>query len=200
MGQSLMHGIYTPGDLQVMRDVFITVSSEPWFSQGAANRTGLAHYIMRMYRHGLVERDKLEDLCRIAARAKFALHTGLEGYRFLLVEDDYYTASEAMERLRTLGAQVLAVPTMSAALEIAEYEFDLDGALLDVNLSREIFYPVAAFLSMRQIPFAFVTGYDEMSRPPFYRDAKVFTKPTDWAAAARHVTGRVPVAAAAYGT
>jgi len=200
MGQSLMHGIYTPGDLQVMRDVFITVSSEPWFSQGAANRTGLAHYIMRMYRHGLVERDKLEDLCRIAARAKFALHTGLEGYRFLLVEDDYYTASEAMERLRTLGAQVLAVPTMSAALEIAEHESDLDGALLDVNLSGEMVYPVAAFLAMRQIPFAFVTGYDEMPCPPFYRNAKVFTKPTDWAAAARHVTGRMPVAAAAYGT
>ena len=200
MGQSLMHGIYTPGDLQVMRDVFITVSSEPWFSQGAANRTGLAHYIMRMYRHGLVERDKLEDLCRIAARAEFALHTSLEGYRFLLVEDDYYTASEAMERLRTLGAQVLAVPTMSAALEIAEHESDLDGALLDVNLSGEMVYPVAAFLAMRQIPFAFVTGYDEMPCPPFYRNAKVFTKPTDWAAAARHVTGRMPVAAAAYGT
>lgn len=49
---------------------------------------------------------------------------------------------------------------------------------------------------MRHIPFAFVTGYDDAVLPLSYRNAKVFTKPTDWAVAACHVAGRAPLLAA----
>ena len=196
MGRALTQGIYCSDDLKVMREVFAKVTSEPWFSPGSANRIELARYVMRMYRRGLVLPDRLESLCRVAAREKFALHTGLEGYRFLLVEDDYFSARDANDRLGSLGAAVLQVSSLAEALELAEHDADIDGALLDVNLSGEMVYPVAAVLKMRHIPFAFVTGYDDRVLPPSYRNAKVFTKPTDWAVAARHVAGRTPLLAA----
>ncbi|MBW9052465.1 hypothetical protein [Rhizobium mesosinicum] len=196
MTHNLTHGIYSPHDLHVMRLVFTRVSSEPWFSPGSANKAGLARYVIRMYRRGLVCPERLEALCRAAAREKFSLRSGLEGYRLLLVEDDYYIAADARQRLNSLGAEVLSVSSVPAALDIAEHEHGLDGALLDVNLSGEMVYPVAAVLKMRQIPFAFVTGYDDRLLPPFYRNDQVFTKPADWAIAAKHVARRSPLLAA----
>ena len=196
MTQDLTHGIYSPDDLHVMRNVFTRVSMEPWFSPGAANKAGLARYIMRMYRRGLVCPERLEALCRTAAHEKFSRHSGLEGFRLLLVEDDYYTAADARQRLDSLGAEVLSVSSVAAALDIAEHEHGLDGALLDVNLSGQMVYPVAAILKMRQIPFAFVTGYDDRLLPPFYRNEKVFMKPADWAIAAQHVARRSRLMAA----
>jgi CheY-like chemotaxis protein len=183
----LSHGIFTPEDLTVVRDVFASICKEPWLSPGTAHRAELARYIIRMYSRGLVVPDRLEALCRIAARKKFTLHSGLEGYRFLVVEDDYFLAMEAQQRLSSLGAEVLSIPSVSLALDVAEHEHGLDGALLDVNLAGEMVYPVAAVLKMRRIPFAFVTGYDDRILPPSYRNAPVFDKPTDWAVAASQV-------------
>jgi hypothetical protein len=181
------HGIFSPQDLQVMKVVFSRISAEPWFSPSAAHRAELGRYIVRMYRRGLVLPDRLDAVCRVAARANFSLRSGLEGYRFLLVEDDYHIATDAKERLNRLGAEVLPVPSLSTALDVAEHEHDLHGALLDVNLGGEMVYPVAAVLKMRRIPFAFVTGYDDRVLPPSYRNTLVFPKPTDWAVAASHV-------------
>ena len=196
MPHDLSHGIYSPHDLQVMRHIFTKISSELWFSPGSANKAALARYIMRMYRRGLVCPERLEALCRTAAHEKFSRHSGLEGFRFLLVEDDYYTMADARQRLNSLGAKVLPVSSVSAALDIAEHEHDLDGALLNLNLSGEMVYAVAAVLKMRQIPFAFITGYDDRLLPPSYRNDKVFMKPADWAIAAKHVARRSRLMAA----
>lgn len=192
----LSHGIYDERDLKVMHDVVATVCLDPGFPPGAGNRAELASYVMAMYRRGLVLPDKLEALCRAAVRKRFASRTGIEGYRFLLVEDDYFVAADAKERLASFGAEVLPVPSVSAALDVAEHAHDLDGALLDVNLAGEMVYPVAALLKMRQIPFVFVTGYEARVLPSSYRNAKVFAKPTDWAVAASHLAQQRPQLAA----
>ena len=57
----------------------------------------------------------------------------------------------------------------------------LDGALLDVNLSKgETSFPVAAILASRGIPFVFVTGYDlDSSFPPEFQSAPRLAKPVD---------------------
>jgi CheY-like chemotaxis protein len=190
MTVALAHGIFSPYDVQVMRQVFTKISLEPWFSPGAGNRASLASCIMRMYRRGLVCPERLEALCRLVAHKKFSRQSALGGYRLLLAEDDYHIAADARQRLNSLGAEVLSVSSVSAALDIAEHEYGLDGALLDVNLSGEMVYSVAAVLKMRHIPFAFVTGYDDRLLPPSYRNDKIFMKPTDWAIAAKHVVGR----------
>ncbi|MBB3595986.1 CheY-like chemotaxis protein [Rhizobium sp. BK529] len=190
MTVALAHGIFSHYDVQVMRQVFTKISSEPWFSPGAGNRAALASCVMKMYRRGLVCPERLEALCRLVAHKKFSLQSALGGYRFLLAEDDYHVAADARQRLNSLGAEVLSVSSVSAALDIAEHEHGLDGALLDVNLSGEMVYSVAAVLKMRHIPFAFVTGSDDRLLPPFYRNDKIFMKPTDWAIAAKHVVRR----------
>jgi hypothetical protein len=48
----------------------------------------------------------------------------------------------------------------------------LDGALLDVKRHEALCFPVAAILKARDIPFIFMTGYDEISSiPPEFRAA-----------------------------
>ena len=58
-----------------------------------------------------------------------------------------------------LGCQrVEWVASVPAALE-AIAAGDFDGALLDVNLSGTMVFPVAEALASRKLPFVFVTGY-----------------------------------------
>jgi DNA-binding NarL/FixJ family response regulator len=54
-----------------------------------------------------------------------------------------------------------------------------DAALLDVNLSGQPVTELAAALTKRNIPFAFVTGYGRDALPQGFRDAVVLAKPFD---------------------
>jgi DNA-binding response OmpR family regulator len=65
---------------------------------------------------------------------------------YLVVEDEYLTASNLMITLEDAGAEVAGpVSSVPAALEvIAEHQSKLDGAILDINLRGEMAYPVAA--------------------------------------------------------
>jgi CheY-like chemotaxis protein len=112
----------------------------------------------------------LEALCRVAAREKFsARRSCIEGFRYLVVEDDYALASDATERLNDLGAEVLGpVPSVIQALDLVERGSGFDGALLDINLDGDTVYPVAGVLRMKQIPFVFLTGYEQRVLPPAY--------------------------------
>jgi hypothetical protein len=129
-----------------------------------------------------------KERSRMAAKKRSeTIEHGIRGYRFLIAEDEYLVASDAAGRLSSLGAMVLGpVSTLSDALDIVE-EVELDGALLDIKLRGEMVYPLAALLTMKGIPFAFVTGYDDRIVPPFYRSVALYSKPTDWAAVACQV-------------
>jgi CheY-like chemotaxis protein len=50
------------------------------------------------------------------------------------------------------------VATVAAAHEVIA-STDLDGAILDINLSGKMVFPVADALADRHIPFVFATGY-----------------------------------------
>ncbi|KRB49267.1 hypothetical protein ASE04_19050 [Rhizobium sp. Root708] len=105
----------------------------------------------------------------------------IEGYRFLVVEDDLLIAMEAVERLSLLGMEVLGpATTVADAVQMIEHGPAIDCALLDFNLNGEMSYPAAGLLRMKQIPFAFVSGYDDCVLPGFFRDALVCSKPADW--------------------
>lgn len=67
---------------------------------------------------------------------------------------------------------------------------ELDGALLDVDLNGEMVFPVAGFLKMHGVPFAFVTDYDERAFPAPFRSSRVASKPTDWAVIASQIICR----------
>ncbi|MBB5222839.1 DNA-binding LytR/AlgR family response regulator [Amaricoccus macauensis] len=91
-------------------------------------------------------------------------------------------ADELDEFLRELGCEVVGPAAQATeAGELAGRDTDLDGALLDVNLSRgETSFGLAADLAHRKVPFVFITGYDlESSFPPEFRNAPRISKPLD---------------------
>ena len=62
-----------------------------------------------------------------------------------------------------------------AKVLIGEAEFD--AALLDVNLGGQRVDELAAALTQKNIPFAFVTGYGREGLPPSFRHAPLIGKP-----------------------
>lgn len=88
-------------------------------------------------------------------------------------------ATSAADSLRALGAEVIGpVGHVAEALDVIEtFHTELDAALLDINLHGQISNAVVDLLTMPNIPFAFVTGYEDRVLPPFYRGALTFTKP-----------------------
>jgi CheY-like chemotaxis protein len=64
------------------------------------------------------------------------------------------------------GATVLGpAGNLEDALNIIRSERQIDGAVLDVNLSGEMVFPAADKLVERSVPFVFTTGYDESVKP-----------------------------------
>lgn len=87
-----------------------------------------------------------------------AILTGLD---VLLVEDDFMVSMLAEDILLEAGARVLLAMQPGPAMEIAAHA-TLDAAVLDVNLGEgRTSYPIAQVLRDREIPFLFLTGYDE---------------------------------------
>jgi CheY-like chemotaxis protein len=105
----------------------------------------------------------------------------LRGLRILVVEDTFLLAEELNDLLLELGCETIG-PAASArdALAFAAGN-ELDGALLDVNLSRgETSFPVADALAGRDVPFVFITGYDlDSSFPAEFTDIPRISKPLD---------------------
>lgn len=186
---ALSEGVFTPSDLLVVSAVYDHITAEPWFSKGTVYRSAFAACVLARYRDGVVLTSRLYEECLSVAWEHFrCLKSDIEGFRFLLVEDDYLIAMEAAETLGALGAEVAGpVGTVAHAMDLVEHGPEIDGAILDVNLAGEMSYPVAALLKMKHIPFAFVSGYDEGVLPAFYRAELVCSKPTDWATVAKLV-------------
>lgn len=105
----------------------------------------------------------------------------LAGRSYLLVEDEYLTASSLVTALEGVGATVLGpVSNLDRAMEISQDpSFSVDGVILDVKLGGDMVYPFADMLVKRHVPFVFLTGYDCRSMPDSFRDAPCLTKPCD---------------------
>jgi CheY-like chemotaxis protein len=101
----------------------------------------------------------------------------LRGRRVLVVEDDYFLASDAARALEGAGAAVLGpCPSEQAALgELARAR--PDAVLLDINLGDGASFRLAEALRDELIPFAFVTGYDRATIPARFADVGHVIKP-----------------------
>lgn len=99
----------------------------------------------------------------------------LEGVRVLVVEDDYYLANDLQEMLAAAGATVLGpVPDQRQA---DRHLGSADCALVDINLGEGPSFALPAELQKRDIPFAFVTGYDAAVIPAQFEDVERCEKP-----------------------
>ncbi len=97
----------------------------------------------------------------------------------LYVEDNSVIARSMTVFLRELGFEVLGpVATVDAALELLE-QHTPEVALLDIDLDGTMVYPVADRLRERNVPFAFVTGYNAEDLPEQHARAPLFSKPLD---------------------
>jgi CheY-like chemotaxis protein len=104
-------------------------------------------------------------------------HAGLRGTRVLVVEDEPLVAMEIVSRLAEAGCEVIGpAGTVEKARSLIEAS-ELDGALIDANLAGNPVDEIAAALTRRDVPFAFVTGYGREALPAGFRDAAMIAKP-----------------------
>jgi DNA-binding response OmpR family regulator len=97
----------------------------------------------------------------------------------LVVEDDYYLASDARSALMRAGATVLGpVARTEEGLSLLS-ENDPDCAVLDINLGSGPSFDLAEKLRARSVPFLFVTGYDASVIPPAFADVERLEKPVN---------------------
>jgi DNA-binding response OmpR family regulator len=98
--------------------------------------------------------------------------------RLLLVEDEWVIAFRLEEAVRDMGYDPVGpVPTVRQALALLENQL-VDGAVLDVSLgSGEKSFPIAIVLRDRNIPFLFVSGYQERDLPAEFAGIPICAKP-----------------------
>jgi len=103
--------------------------------------------------------------------------SSLSDCRILLVEDDYYLATDASEWLKEAGASVVGpVASSSQALELLGGA-QVDAAVLDINLGFGPEFEVARHLHQQQVPMVFATGYDASTVPEEFRHSPRVEKP-----------------------
>jgi two-component sensor histidine kinase len=115
----------------------------------------------------------------------------LQGKRVLLVEDEPLVAMMMGRTLTDLGCEVVG-PIATLAEAMSKTPFQVDAAVLDVNVAGELIYPLALRLKAQGVGLVFVTGYEADSIDPRFAGAPVLTKPieaAELAAALAGVTG-----------
>jgi CheY-like chemotaxis protein len=101
----------------------------------------------------------------------------LNGRHVLIVEDDYFIASDLAEALQDFGAVILGpTSTVDDALHVISGA-EPETAVLDINLGQEKVYPLADALLARGVPFIFATGYSGDVLPARYEHIPRCQKP-----------------------
>ena len=97
----------------------------------------------------------------------------------LLVEDEPLVASLTKDLLIENGCEVIGPFGNEEVALRATSEMEFDAALLDLNINGRLSYPVATVLLSRNIPFAFLTGYNVESIDAAFSQVPVLAKPVD---------------------
>jgi len=99
--------------------------------------------------------------------------------RVLLVEDEALVAMMIQECLTEYGHSVVGPISRAADALAAAKQGEFDAAILDINLSDGMAYPVAEILSQRGVPFAFVTGYEADTVDERFSKVPILQKPIE---------------------
>ena len=117
----------------------------------------------------------------------------LENRRILVVEDEFFMADELRQKLEAVGALVIGpAPSVECALALMKNEITIDAALLDVNLSGNMSYPVAEALIVRSVPFIFTSGYDDSVLAEHYALMPRCQKPTEFSSIVSELVTLLP--------
>jgi len=103
----------------------------------------------------------------------------LAGKRVIIIEDEPLVAMDLESCLAAAGCEVVGSAGTVRDAKTLCAEAACDAALIDVNIAGQPVDELAATLTKRNIPFAFVTGYGREALPQGFRDALVVGKPFD---------------------
>jgi CheY-like chemotaxis protein len=98
--------------------------------------------------------------------------------RILVVEDEPIVALDLAGVLEGRGATIIGPAYNVAEARWLISRSQIDCAVLDVNLGRESVAPLVRELGELNIPFVFLTGYDERDLSPLWRVHPIVYKPT----------------------
>jgi CheY-like chemotaxis protein len=115
----------------------------------------------------------------VVAKANGHVEPDSRPKRALLVEDEALVAMMMEALLVELGVEVVGPFGTLAEAMLAAKERPFDVAILDVNLDGGTVYPLAQHLSERNVPFAFVTGYEPGTIDSCFRAVPVLQKPVE---------------------
>jgi CheY-like chemotaxis protein len=105
----------------------------------------------------------------------------------LIVEDEYFLATDLEESLRSEGAEIVG-PICELSQALTQIDEDgFDAAVLDIDVRGQSAYAIADKLMEHRIPFVFATGYSEEVLPSRFWEVKRFEKPYDAPVIAKHV-------------
>lgn len=104
----------------------------------------------------------------------------LNGIGILVVEDDYFIASDLEQTLKSAGARVVGPFSRAEQARDALAQGDTAAAaVLDVNIAGAMVYPLAEQLREAGIPFVFATGYDANVIPAQFSAVPRLVKPIE---------------------
>jgi CheY-like chemotaxis protein len=108
-------------------------------------------------------------------------HHALVGRRVLVVEDDFYLATDTEAALRKAGATIVG-PFPSPERVAAALAGGIDCAVVDIELREGPSFEPARMLQNQGVPFVFITAYDRSEIPAEFHAVPHLRKPVRGAA------------------
>jgi len=101
----------------------------------------------------------------------------LAGKRVLILEDEYFIATDLAQALAAAGAEIMGPYSTSASALTSIEANPPDMGVLDVNLAGVVNFDLADSLAARDVPFVFASGYDDTSVPQRHSTVPFYQKP-----------------------
>jgi DNA-binding NtrC family response regulator len=120
-------------------------------------------------------------------KGEVEMRAPLAGCRVLIVEDEWFLASDLETLLKSVGADVAALvgDLDDARAQVASGGFDV--GIIDINLRGSHAFCLADELQRQGTPFMFFTGYGADIIPARFANVIRVEKPFDLQALGRHV-------------
>lgn len=103
----------------------------------------------------------------------------LRDIRVLVIEDDYYLATDTARALQRAGAEIIGSCSNEQAAWDEIKRATPHSAVVDINLGKGPSFKLARELRRRGVPFVFMTGYDNDAIPLEFENVARLQKPVD---------------------
>jgi ActR/RegA family two-component response regulator len=105
----------------------------------------------------------------------------LNGRRVLLAEDNFILADNLARKMSQLGLIVIGPATnVAQAMALLDAgDAAVEGAVLDIQLGREMSFPIVDKLREMDVPAVFLSGFAGDAALGAYGDVPCFRKPID---------------------